>query len=100
MHVFIPAKNMLAQKILFSVAFLVCIAFAVVDCAAQTAVPSAFPTPRPLVASTGTGSLDCVQAMTMLMRQETRLRDWPALARYRDENSKTAVPDKKEQRVV
>lgn len=36
----------------------------------------------------------------MVTRLETRLRDWPALARYRDENSKTAAPEKKEKRVV
>jgi lysophospholipase L1-like esterase len=31
---------------------------------------------------------------------ETRLRDWPALARYRDDNGKVTTPAKNEKRVV
>jgi len=37
---------------------------------------------------------------TRLDRAETRLNDWPALARYREDNQKTAPPAKNEQRVV
>ncbi|HEX5601393.1 MAG TPA: GDSL-type esterase/lipase family protein [Pyrinomonadaceae bacterium] len=37
---------------------------------------------------------------TRLDRAETRLNDWPALARYRDDNTKTASPARNEQRVV
>src|SRR5205807_10656911 len=37
---------------------------------------------------------------TRAMRAETRLKDWPALARYREANSKSAPPAKDEQRVV
>jgi lysophospholipase L1-like esterase len=37
---------------------------------------------------------------TRLDRAETRLNDWPALARYREDNKKTTPPAKNEQRVV
>ena len=43
---------------------------------------------------------DCEELKTRLDRAETRLRDWPALARYREDNTKTAPPAKNEQRVV
>src|SRR2546421_6637520 len=88
----IVTKNILAQKILISLAFLICLPFAGADCAAQTAAPSPSP-------STTTESAECTQAKANVTRLETRLRDWPALARYREENSKTAAPDKKEKGV-
>ena len=43
---------------------------------------------------------DCAEMKTRLDRAETRLNDWPALARYREDNKKTAAPAKNEQRVV
>ena len=43
---------------------------------------------------------DCTEMKTRLDRAETKLTDWPALARYRDDNTKTAPPAKNEQRVV
>ena len=43
---------------------------------------------------------DCTELKTRLDRAEARLKDWPALARYREENQKTAPPLKNEQRVV
>ena len=43
---------------------------------------------------------ECVEMKTRLDRAETKLSDWPALARYRDDNKKTALPAKNEQRVV
>ena len=43
---------------------------------------------------------DCGEMKTRLDRAETRLNDWPALARYREDNQKTAPPAKNEQRVV
>ena len=43
---------------------------------------------------------DCGEMKTRLDRAETRLNDWPALARYRDDNTKTASPARNEQRVV
>ena len=45
-------------------------------------------------------SPDCAEMKTRLDRAETRLNDWPALARYREDNKKTAAPAKNEQRVV
>ena len=43
---------------------------------------------------------DCEEMKTRLDRAETRLKDWPALARYGEDNKKTALPAKNEQRVV
>src|ERR1044071_8775667 len=43
---------------------------------------------------------ECVEMKTRLDRAETKLSDWPALARYREDNNKTAPPAKNEQRVV
>ena len=43
---------------------------------------------------------DCGEIKTRLERAETRLNDWPALARYREDNKKVAPPAKNEQRVV
>ena len=43
---------------------------------------------------------ECPELKTRLDRAETRLNDWPALARYRDDNAKVAPPAKNEQRVV
>ena len=47
-----------------------------------------------------TPSPDCAEMKTRLERAETKLNDWPALARYREDNKKTAPPAKNEQRVV
>ncbi|MEP6707467.1 MAG: SGNH/GDSL hydrolase family protein [Pyrinomonadaceae bacterium] len=89
---------MLAQKILVGFGLVVCMSVAAADCVAQTSTPSPLQTPAPLVAASD--SPECVQAKANLTRLETRLRDWPALARYREENSKTVAPGKKEKRVV
>ena len=43
---------------------------------------------------------ECEEMKTRLDRAETRLKDWPALARYGEDNKKTAPPAKNEQRVV
>jgi len=43
---------------------------------------------------------DCAEAKAQLTRAETKLNDWPALARYREANTKLAGPSKSEQRVV
>lgn len=43
---------------------------------------------------------DCAEMKTRLDRAETRLKDWPALARYSEDNLKTAPPAKNVQRVV
>src|SRR4030095_1595130 len=54
-----------------------------------TPAPTATPTPS---------EVDKLKAQ--LERAQTRLSDWPALARYRDDNAKVAAPLKNEQRVV
>lgn len=61
---------------------------------AQT--PQSSPTP----AAPPGESTECTQAKATVTRLETRLRDWPALGRYRDDNGKTVVPAKNEKRVV
>ena len=43
---------------------------------------------------------DCPDMKARLDRAETKLNDWPALARYRDDNTKVSPPAKNEQRVV
>ena len=48
------------------------------------------PTPAP----------DCTELKTRLERAETKLNDWPELARYGEDNKKLAPPAKNEQRVV
>src|SRR3954469_734906 len=42
----------------------------------------------------------CAEVKTQLARDESRLKDWPALGRYRDANAKVAPPAKGENRVV
>jgi len=42
----------------------------------------------------------CAEGKAQVTRLESRLRDWPALARYRVDNSKVVAPGKNEQRVV
>ena len=53
--------------------------------------PAAIPIPSPS---------EYAEMKTQLDRAETRLRDWPELARYRDDNAKVIEPSKNEQRVV
>ena len=43
---------------------------------------------------------DCAEVKTQLTRAQTRLSDWPQLARYRDANTKVVTPLKNEARVV
>src|SRR5437660_696616 len=45
-------------------------------------------------------SSDCAEIKAQFTRLEARLRDWPALARYRDANTKVKAPPKGEHRVV
>lgn len=42
----------------------------------------------------------CAEAKAQVTRLESRLKDWPALARYRADNTKVTAPAKNEQRVV
>ncbi len=72
-------------------AFLCCLVFVFCSTSlnAQTPTPSVSPSPDP-----------CAEVKTRADRAETRLRDWPALARYRDDNTKVGLPAKGENRVV
>jgi lysophospholipase L1-like esterase len=67
--------------------FLVITASLAVSASAQTPGPS--PSPDP-----------CAEAKTQAARLESRLKDWAALARYRETNATVAAPAKDEQRVV
>src|SRR5258705_3358817 len=58
-------------------------------CATSSMAQTAAPTPA-----------DCNEMKTGAERAETRLKDWPALARYGGENAKATQPVKNEQRVV
>jgi lysophospholipase L1-like esterase len=42
----------------------------------------------------------CADVKALVTRHESRLKDWPALARYREANEKTSAPAKGENRVV
>ena len=42
----------------------------------------------------------CGELKTRAERAESRLKDWPAIARYHDDNTKVGLPAKDEQRVV
>lgn len=50
--------------------------------------------------ATSTLGQDCADLKTRLDRAETRLSDWPALKRYREDNLKVVPPAKSERRVV
>ena len=45
-------------------------------------------------------SMECTNAKATVTRLETRLMDWPALGRYRNDNGKITTPAKNEKRVV
>jgi lysophospholipase L1-like esterase len=63
-----------------------------------------FAAPIILCAQTSTpspvASDPCADVKAQATRAETRLRDWPALGRYRDDNSKVTAPVKTQHRVV
>jgi len=52
------------------------------------------------VAQTTTVVADCADARAQITRLEARLKDWPALARYREANAKVAPRVRDERRVV
>jgi lysophospholipase L1-like esterase len=70
-----------------SIVCLVVLFIAGVPAFAQSATPT--PNPDP-----------CAEQKIRADRAEARLRDWPALARYRDDNTKVGLPAKSDQRVV
>lgn len=51
-------------------------------------------------AQTAQTAPDCADVKAQVTRLENRLRDWPALSRYHDANTKTPAPAKGERRVV
>jgi hypothetical protein len=57
-------------------------------------------TPQSSTPTSPAGESDCTQAKATVGRLETRLRDWPALGRYSEDNRKTTAPAKNEKRVV
>jgi lysophospholipase L1-like esterase len=62
-----------------------------------TAVSAQSPTASPAASA---GTADCAEVKAQAARDEARLKDWPALARYHDDNSKVSPLAKGEQRVV
>jgi lysophospholipase L1-like esterase len=60
------------------------------------APPASAPTPTAVV----TGCPELATALVNLGRNDARMRDWPALARYRDSNRALAAPAAGEPRVV
>src|SRR6267378_4065525 len=61
-------------------------------CAAIASAQTATPSPSPVD--------PCAEITTRAARAEAKLKDWPALARYRDANAKTRAPNADEARVV
>jgi lysophospholipase L1-like esterase len=47
-----------------------------------------------------TNPTDCAEAREQVLRLETKLKDWPALGRYHEQNMAVAAPAKNEARVV
>ena len=70
---------------------IVCI---LVASAATAAAQAATPTPTPTPAD------PCADVTARVTRAETKLKDWPALARYREDNTKITAPAKGEDRIV
>jgi lysophospholipase L1-like esterase len=68
------------------------IVFILVACAAIVSAQSPTPTPTP--------TDPCADVTARATRAETKLKDWPALARYREDNTNVTVPAKNEDRVV
>ena len=64
---------------------------------ALTAQQAPAPAPAPAVVPTCT---ELATALTALGRNDMRLRDWAALARYREQNRTLAAASANEQRVV
>ena len=71
--------------------FLIVICILVGSTAIASAQP-ATPTPNPVD--------PCAELTARATRAETKLKDWPALARYRNDNAKVTAPARNEDRVV
>jgi lysophospholipase L1-like esterase len=72
---------------------------ALIAAATLLALSGQTPTP-PVQPALDTACPDMAAALQVMMRQDVRLRDWPALARYRDANRTLAAPSAGESRVV
>lgn len=66
--------------------------FLMLACAAIASAQNPTPSPSPVD--------PCAEITTRATRAETKLKDWPALARYREANTNIAAPPKTEDRVV
>ncbi|HEX8890536.1 MAG TPA: SGNH/GDSL hydrolase family protein [Pyrinomonadaceae bacterium] len=53
-----------------------------------------------LAQTTAQSAIDCAEVKAQAAHLETRLKDWPQLARYHDADTKVAPPAKDEKRVV
>jgi lysophospholipase L1-like esterase len=72
--------------------FVLCLVLLACMAIARGQSPTPTPSPSP--------SDPCADLRAQATRFETRLSDWPALARYREANTKVPAPVKTEQRVV
>lgn len=66
-----------------------CLVIAICGASISAQTPTPSPSPDP-----------CAEVKTRADRAETRLRDWPAVARYRDDNAKVGLPAKGDNRIV
>ena len=69
----------------------------------QTPPPAAAPAPAPAAAAAPAAVPSCPELATALVnlgRSDARMRDWPAIARYRDMNRALTAPASNESRVV
>ena len=69
------------------------VALSILMLSGQTTTPSPPPQPE-------TGCPEMAAALRQLMGNDARLRDWPALARYREANRTLSAPKPGEARVV
>ena len=71
---------------------IILLCFVFLASAAGVTAQSTTPTPSP--------TDPCADIKAQAARSDAKLKDWPALARYREANAKVAAPTKEEQRVV
>jgi lysophospholipase L1-like esterase len=71
-----------------------------ISAALTTAVSAQAPAPAPQAQAMTPGCPELAKALTGLMNNDMRLRDWPNLARYREANRSLAAPQTGEARVV
>ena len=86
----------MCRLLVLSFTLLSCAAAGLAQAPQSTSPTQSLASPSPAVQD----SQECTEAKATATRLEARLKDWPALARYRDENAKVAAPRSKEERVV